>query len=255
MIRLINKLYKLINIRKKLQCSVCDSTVEDFIPLPSSFKDNSKRYGFKYFGKGETINLLKYSCPICGASDRERLYANYFKEKFNKSWKAKLIHFAPEAALKKFLQKYFNNIEYITADIADGDYDIKCDLTNLNILADNSFDFFICSHVLEHVENDKKAMSELKRILKPGGKGILMAPVHLAIKKTIENIPDVRSDEDRWKYYGQYDHVRLYAKKDYIKRIKDVGFIIKELNINFFGAEVFRTLGLSKTSTLYIVEK
>ncbi|MDZ7740326.1 MAG: hypothetical protein U5Q03_00835 [Bacteroidota bacterium] len=99
--------------------------------------------------------------------------------------------------------------------------------------------FLICSHVSEHIENDKKAISELYRITVQGGAGFLMVPTILsAISKTIENIPDVNTDEDRWKYYGQNDHVRLYAKSDFVERIKEDGFILHHYDLNYLVKEL-----------------
>ncbi len=242
--------------RKTLQCPVCNSSVKKFLPLPKFYEKNSKKHGFKHFGKAETINVEHYSCPKCGASDRERLYALYLeREVINKQHprKISLIHFAPESALSKKLEE-LNFLAYRTADFASDEVDDKVDITNLSLYEDNSFDIFICSHVLEHVQNDKVAVKELYRILKIGGFGILMVPVIPYLEKTLEDFTKT-TDEERWRYFGQNDHIRLYAKSDYVELIKGSAFNLKQLGAAYFGEEMFDRAGITRQSVLYIVEK
>ncbi len=241
--------------RHRYYCPVCLSKNIDFKPLPAMYAQNAEKYGYKYFGKSEMTTLDTYSCLKCGASDRERLYALYLENNFKGDESFILYHFSPEKRLQHYIIKRFNNIQYKTFDLKANDVDIKADITNLNMISENECDFFICSHVIEHVEDDIKAIKELYRILKPGGKGILMAPISLAINKTIENLPDVKTDEDRWKYYGQNDHVRLYAKNDFINRIKASGFKLNMFDERYYGKKMYKKLGLKKTSVLYVVEK
>jgi len=245
----------MFNIFNNLFCPVCNKKNNKFLPLDKFYRDNAENHGYKYFGTCEMTADKTYSCSICGASDRERLYAYYIRDSFKTNQVISLYHFAPEKQLQNMILNYFDKINYKTFDLLSDDVDIKADITNLFMVKDNECDFFICSHVLEHVEDDASAIHELYRILKPGGKGILMAPVSLAIDKTIEKIPDVKTDEDRWRYYGQNDHIRLYAKNDFASRIRDGGFKLELMDIEFFGKKLFRSLGLKKTSVLYIVEK
>ena len=96
-------------------------------------------------------------------------------------------------------------------------------------------------------------MKELKRILSDTGIGILLVPLDLDQKETDEAWG--LSEEENWHRFGQGDHVRKYAKSDFIKRLKSVGFHVHELNKDFFGRKVFRENAFSETSTLYIVDK
>ena len=77
--------------------------------------------------------------------------------------------------------------------------------------SEGQFDVFICSHVLEHIPDDRKAMQELYRILKPRGYGIAMVPINLKVEMTLED-PSLQIPS-RWKYFAQDDHVRMYAKE------------------------------------------
>lgn len=131
--------------------------------------------------------------------------------------------------------------------------DFHVDLQNLPFKND-TYDFFICSHVLEHVADDRKAIGELYRITKPGGSGLLMAPICMDIDQTIED-PLIESESERWRLFGQNDHVRLYSHNDYVARIEEAGFSLRQMTRDDFGEDVFRRLGLQSTSILYVVSK
>ena len=132
--------------------------------------------------------------------------------------------------------------------------DDKFDITHMHGYNDEQFDFFICSHVLEHIPDDLKAMKELYRVTKTGGKGIVMVPINLQLEKTIEDAhcTDVGY---RWKYFSQDDHVRMYAKNDLINRLLSVGFTVEQLGIDYFGKQLFNQYAIHSTSVLYIVNK
>ncbi|WP_081346601.1 class I SAM-dependent methyltransferase [Nitrosospira multiformis] len=196
-----------------------------------------------------------YACTNCGASDRERLYALWIDQQIEKNFFPKsthTIHIAPEAVLSGKL-KSLDLFDYKTADLLMGAVDYKVDMMNMPF-DDESFDFFICSHVLEHVENDSQAIKELYRITKPGGCGILMAPIIVGLEKTVED-PSVKDEAGRWRLYGQNDHVRLYAHDDYVHKIQSNGFHVEELGESYFGKKVFHSLGLKRTSILYVVSR
>jgi SAM-dependent methyltransferase len=236
-------------------CPVCGNAAVKFLPLPEFYRENARRYGHKYFGKGEMTSLDTYFCAACGASDRERLYALWIDQQLNTNrfcGPIRFIHFAPEPALSAKLRQV-PLFEYITADFTMTDVDYRVDMMDMPF-RDEHFDFFLCSHVLEHVENDNIAISELFRITKHGGCGILMAPIIIGLEKTIED-PTIKDDAGRWKYFGQNDHVRLYARNDYVRKIASYGFRVMELGEKYFGKEAFSSLGLKRTSILYVVTK
>jgi SAM-dependent methyltransferase len=236
-------------------CPVCNTQNMSFSPLSDFYRENAEKYGFKYFGYGEMTSLDTYLCPICGASDRERLYALWLDQEIKTGIiKAgtSFIHFAPEHALFRKI-KSLEYFDYHTADAMMKNVDHIIDLISLPF-NNNSFDFFLCSHVLEHVEDDDLAISELFRVTKKGGRGILMVPITVGLEKTIED-PQIKSEEERWRYFGQNDHVRLYAHDDYVKKVKKHGFQLEELGVKYFSEKVFKQLGLKNTSILYIVKK
>jgi SAM-dependent methyltransferase len=239
-------------------CPVCDSTVEMFKPLAEFYFEQARKYGHLYsFDDSETMNYKEYECPRCHCSDRDRLYALYLEKFFNDGSVGKkltFIDFAPAAALSNFIKKNYPNLNYRTADLMAENVDDKVDITDMKIYADDSVDFFICSHVLEHVSDGNKAMRELYRILKPGARGIAMVPIVLTISETQED-PAITSAADRIKYYGQDDHVRMYSKRGFTSDLKNAGFKVQELGGKDFGENVFKKSGVSAKSVLYIVSK
>ena len=133
---------------------------------------------------------------------------------------------APEQCfLKRF--KKLQHIDLVTADLYSPIVDVKADICDLPF-EDNSFDVIFCNHVLEHIEDDKKAMQELFRVLKKGGMAILQIPQDYSRATTYEDF-NITSPEERAKHFGQYDHVRVYGS-DYFDRLRAVGFKVDEVN-------------------------
>jgi SAM-dependent methyltransferase len=243
-------------------CPVCDARVISFLPLPEFYRENQQKYGFLFqTSEAETCNEKAYLCPSCGASDRDRLYAlfiNNYIAKVESGTPGHIVDFAPSEPLSAFIRHVIKSsgkdIHYRTADLSAENVDDKVDIADLRSYESNHFTFFICSHILEHVPDDRKALRELHRILKPGGSGILMVPIILTVEQ-IDEDPEVRDEGERWRRFGQSDHVRLYSKSGFVERVREAGFKVRELGSEFFGEELFRQTGITSQSVLYIVEK
>ena len=232
-------------------CSVCYQWTRRYLPVSSSIKKKALKNDFRYYGDGEHVNIEKYYCPHCGASDRDRLYAYYFKkiEKVPIESKLSILHLAPSWPLNNyFLKRYFR---VTTADLNMEHVDVKVNIEFMEAFKDNSFDYLICSHILEHVNNPNLSLKELYRVLKHGGKAIIMVPIVAKLQTTLED-PKHKSEEERWKFYGQGDHLRLYSRNSFITDVKKSGFELKLYDQNDIGAKVFNKLGLKHSSTLYI---
>ncbi|MGA9667122.1 MAG: class I SAM-dependent methyltransferase [Gallionella sp.] len=254
---MINRIYKKFfnNLNSKFCCSVCNRKVRKFIPLSKFYKENAEKYGYLYtFDDAETLNYRAYSCPHCSASDRDRLYALYVSKRLAYgASNIAMLEVAPTHSLSEMLKKS-GKITLRTADLIMEGVDDRVDITDMKCYADGAFDAFICSHVLEHVPDDLKALRELFRILKPGGWGILMVPIIMTLDN-IDEDPLLEDIGERWRRFGQDDHVRMYSKKGFVQRVENAGFIVRQYGREYFGVDVYRKRGISDKSILYVVEK
>jgi SAM-dependent methyltransferase len=160
-------------------------------------------------------------CPGCYSLERHRMFWLFF-ERATKllTDRARVLHFAPEAQLERLLRQQAN-LDYVTADLFRKDVDLRLDVTAVD-LPDESFDVVICSHVFEHVDDDRKAMRELRRIIRSNGWALLTAPVDWNLEDTYEDWSIV-SKEGRAKAFGQWDHVRLHGR-NYPDLLKEEGW-------------------------------
>ncbi|MFN3019960.1 class I SAM-dependent methyltransferase [Chryseobacterium sp. TY3] len=178
------------------------------------------------------------------------LYLKNETEFFSK--KFKVLHLAPE---QEFLRRFkkMKNLDYTSADLYSPIVDVKADILDLPF-ADNSFDVIICNHVLEHIVDDRKAMSELYRVLRKDGWGIVQVPMKNSLAETYEDFSIV-DPKERQKHFGQYDHVRWYGM-DYFDRLKSVGF---EVDINYYSQNFSendqKRFALQKNEILPIIRK
>lgn len=237
-------------------CPVCSCRFPNFYPLPRGHLEITNRLGVFYSIEDfETLNIGQYSCPECIASDRDRLYALYAMQLLEHPQEIplRILDIAPAPVLSTFLRS-LPNARYRSADLFSPMADDKVDIMDMAIYADESFDFIICSHVLEHVDDDGRAIAELYRVLAKGGSAILMVPILLTIEETDED-PHEKNEEERWARFGQNDHVRLYAKHDFIARLAQGGFQVKALDTHAFGSGTFREHGITEQSVLYIGSK
>jgi SAM-dependent methyltransferase len=162
-------------------------------------------------------------CPRCGSLRRTRLLLLYLRERTNLFQDAlRVLHVAPEAGLQDLLRAV-PTLDYTSIDLDSPIAMHAMDVTDLRY-EDHRFDVILCSHVLEHVIDDRKAMREFFRVLRPGGWAIIQSPVRRDSGTTVED-PTVVSPRDRARLFGQPDHVRLYGR-DYVERLADAGFMV-----------------------------
>ena len=216
----------------KVKCPICRIKLKKFFP----------------YGRVVRNNAL---CPNCLSLERHRLMYLYLKNEtnfFKNEWN--VLHIAPEQCFISIF-KNSKNINYTSGDLFSPLADIKMDIHKMPF-KNNTFDIVLCNHVLEHVDNDIKALKEIKRVMKNGGFSILQVPFYYPLpNKTIEDKSITKANE-REKAYGQSDHLRKYGK-DYKKRLSSVGFEV-DVNeyVNSLSKEKQKKYGLSENELIYI---
>lgn len=209
-------------------CPLCEKPAHEFLP---NIKETA---GHKAIDQYQIVSMGKrahYRCPWCGSTDKERLVWWYLETILAPG--QRVLHVAPEVQTRRRIQA-IPGIEYVSGDkfygnerYHDGRYEgaAEIDITDLPY-ADESFDIIICNHVLEHVEDDRRALSELYRVVKPNGKAILQVPVSYQTK-TIEDT-SLKTEKEREQSFGQIDHVRIYGT-DYPTRLEEAGFTVTDI--------------------------
>jgi SAM-dependent methyltransferase len=192
-------------------------------------------------------------CPGCGSLARHRAMWLYIaRESDLVSAPRRLLHVSPEPSIARQLRR-LTQLDYVSIDIEPGKAILTMDLSDLKF-ADASFDAIICSHVLEHVDDDRRAIAEVARVLRPQGWAILQVPIHPDLISTLEDasIADAKERELR---FGQWDHVRVYGR-DYADRLEAAGLHLTLLDYaGSLGSELTLRYGLDAQDPLCVVYK
>ncbi|HMJ68726.1 MAG TPA: class I SAM-dependent methyltransferase [Cyclobacteriaceae bacterium] len=220
----------------RVECPVCKSHYSAFLP---------------YGRINPRPNAL---CPACLSLERHRLIWLYLGEKTSFfQQRLNVLHIAPEHCFMKPFEKQHGD-GYITADIESPLAKVKMDIHQMPF-EDNRFDAVLCNHVLEHVQDDIKAMSEIRRVLKPGGWAIMQIPFFSPVPDVTFEDHSITDKREREKIFGQDDHVRKYGH-DYPKRIERAG--LKAIEDRFvFGLpkDVVTRYGLAAREIIFVGRK
>lgn len=217
----------------KVTCNVCNHSFKKFLP----------------YGRKARENAL---CPNCLALERHRLMWLFLSEKTNffKS-PLKVLHIAPELCFLERMED-LKNLEYITADLESPLAKVKMDVHAIPF-EDNSFDVIFCNHVMEHVDDDLLACSEINRVLKPTGWGIIQSPVY-DLPETLED-KSITDPAERERVFGQRDHVRKYGK-DYARRLSQSGLEVLEDNfVQTLDKPTIEKHGLPEKEIIFYCQK
>lgn len=215
-------------------CPVCQSNVQNFSPAPAT--------------------LPQSMCPVCHSVMRHRLVWIFFERCTNlfDSNKKKMLHVAPEYCFQRRLSR-IKGIDYLTADISMPSAMVKMDITDIQY-PDNTFDVIYCSHVLEHVVDDRKAMREFHRVLTNKGWAVLQVPIERP--ETTYEDPSITDPAERLKAFGHPEHVRCYSAKDYEQRLIDAGFSVKRIKpLEFASIEEIEKMRISKNEDIFLCTK
>jgi SAM-dependent methyltransferase len=222
---------KVIFKGKNRHCPICQSDIRSFLKLHRSHH---------------------LWCPICRSLQRHRLawiFLNSSDVQLYGTPKS-FLHIGPEPALSERLQRIYN-LKYVSADLNNSKARVKMDICYIPF-PPNSFDIIFCSHVLEHVTNDRQAIQEFFRVLKPQGKAFLMVPI--ISQSTFEDL-SIHDPFERLRLFGQHDHVRKYGY-DFIKRLENANFLVKITTVESlvqYDQMIF--WGLNRKENIFICEK
>jgi len=200
----LQKLVSPIYYGNQNTCNCCNKSFRKFLPKGNIKRDNAK-------------------CPNCGSLERTRLLHLYLKNEtdiFNKP--LKVLHFAPERCIFNILKEL--DIEYIDGDIDPANARNSIDITNIQY-PDAYFNLIICSHVLGHVQDEAKAIRELKRVLKNDGIALIMTLINVDAQETFED-KTIVSAKERLRQYGESNLLRLHGL-DFADRLRMHGFIVE----------------------------
>ena len=192
-------------------------------------------------------------CPGCGVHERHRALWLYLRDRVRLGEEAdgerlELLHFAPEHGLRERLAA-LSQVRLVTADLYPTGVDVQADITALPF-GDASFDAVLCSHVLEHVADDRAAMAEIARVLRPSGWALVLVPLDLAREETYED-PSITTPEDREQAFWQHDHERLYAL-DIAARLEKAGLAVRtERVVDHLPPGAAGRYGLSADETVF----
>lgn len=233
-------------------CVICRSRVRAFLPYRGGWAQQPPlMQALRIVGS----DLDNFSCPVCGAHDRERHLLLYFEalglpEKFRG---ARILHFAPEKHLSAILRSY-DPLEHVRADLMPGSADIqRIDIAAMPFET-GTFDVVIANHVLEHVEDAGRALAEVRRVLKTNGLAILQTPYSARLQSTWQDdsIDDAAS---RLQAYGQEDHLRLFGR-DIVDRIVAAGFDSRVAShASVLADKDARRYGVNADEPLFLFEK
>ena len=234
-------------------CNACGNDVF-FNPIPPVYETMRKKYGFLYWDADFQLESREnYGCPVCGAYDRDRLMIAFLEEVHaERGEKLRMLQIAPTPSIERYALER-EDILYESTDLMMQDVTFRADLQHIDMVEDETYDIIVCSHVLEHVKDDTRAMSELYRILKPEGVCLVLVPLIVGMQDTEEQWGC--SQEENWRRFGQGDHSRLYGKNDFVGRLRGVGFYVNELGKEWFGEEFYRLHGFDDLSILYVVTR
>jgi hypothetical protein len=191
-------------------------------------------------------------CPRCGSQPRKRLLWLFLENEIGiHAGRFRVLHFSPSRYVARRLRT-LPNVDYTTSDIEGGWVDKRHDMTSIDE-PDRSYDLIICYHVLEHIQDDSRAMSELHRILRPKGRAVLQVPYHDG--PTLED-RSITDPETRRELFGREDHVRLYGMDDFVSRLRSAGFGVEPRSYTTeLGNDTVRRCALHEDEVIFLCTK
>jgi len=227
-----DQLKKVFFYGKTYYCPVCESHLSKFEPFYS---------------------INQAWCPVCGSMMWHRMAWLFLQRRTNlfDEMPKKMLHIAPEVAFESRLKR-IANLDYLTADLLNPRVMLKMDVTNIPFPS-HSFDAIFCSHVMEHIPDDRKALGEFFRVLTSSGWAVFVVPIRM--NKLTDEDPKVTDPKKREKRFGQHDHVRFYGR-DFEDRLKQAGFHVTIVQADdVIEANELEYMGIKKKEVLFYCQK
>ena len=220
----LRNIYAILYSGDKHECSICNKKLSRFIILPH----NNDRL-----------------CPKCGSLARDRRLWNIENSGFIRE-DITMLDFSPSRSLSCKL-KAVKGITYISTDLSGNfNAEFHYDITNIS-LPSESIDLIACYHILEHIDDDAKAMNELYRILKKGGNALIQTPFK---EGDIYEDPTITDPREREIHFGQDDHVRVYSIEGLKSRLENAGFTV---TVTTYEEDIY--YGLTNNETVFLLHK
>ena len=199
--------------------------------------------GLAYAGRG-------VECPVCGAHYRRFMPYGYVNPRGN-ALCPRCLALERHRLMWLYLKNETDFFE-TTADLESPLAKVKMDIQRIPF-PDGEFDVIFCNHILEHVDDDRRAMREMYRVMRPGGWGIMLSPVNMERETTYED-PSITDPAERERHFGQKDHLRDYGR-DYGRRLSEAGFDVEEIDyVRSLSPEAVKLYGL-RSEIVYVVRK
>lgn len=233
-------------------CPVCERRVDLFLPLYENFLA-LREAGFDIVRRQfQVLHWNAYSCPRCGATDRDRLMALVLGGRMADV--KSLLDVAPSPPLASHLRRRHPGLAYRSADLNLPWVDDRISVESMDLYAEGRFDVVLCSHVLEHVNDDLRALRELLRVTRPGGFVAVLVPIDVSLTETLEGVSS-SDPRDRWRHYGQGDHVRMYSHAGLLERLGAAGFEVQVLVAADLGLSALYRCGIGLTGAVFLATR
>lgn len=213
-------------------CPCCGIRVKSFVA--GDFKERPGRFATSRYLETEQ----KVLCPICHALPRHRILACWCDDHRSVFQSDDILYFAPEYSMMKWMKR--NKVKCTTADLFSKNVDLQLDIQATGV-PDESYDVVICNHVLEHVDDFRKALKEMYRILRPGGSFICSFPMDPKIELLDED-PSVQIEKERVERFGQNDHKRVFGMKA-DQFLVEAGFRVEKIDGKDYPEEILPIVG------------
>ena len=218
--------------RMAYRCPCCGMRLDGFSEGP--YQKRPERYDPRRYASTRQDVL----CPVCGSLPRHRMLALWCEGNAEALRSAHILYFAPERAMMRWMAR--NGVRCTTADLS-APADLKLDIQATG-LPGGSYDVVVRNHELEHVDDFRAALGEVRRVLRTGGTLVCSFPMDPKVVDLVDEDPSVRAPEERLRRYGQSDHLRVFGMRAG-RLLEEAGFDVEEIRGEDCPDEILPVVG------------